>query len=460
VPFSSRASRLNGHAAVAALLLLLTLGALAQQPPMTPAPPPDIGIPAEELWLKLTSSSGRKKLDLVIADFSTAKTVPAATAATGRELQAVFTADLKFSLHFTFEEPDSGKRFAFSTDQRKPDLKGWATTGAQVLVAGEIAPRRSGTGMTLRLYDLEMERLIASKEFSFDSDWRWLAHGMADEVIKLLTGDEGVSRTRIIFSRAIDRETKELALVDYDGANLNQLTSSGGLKLYPDWAPDGGRVCYSSYGSTTLNTYCLELGSRRATLLSSRTGLNTTPAWSPDGRTVALSLSFEGQSEIYLMDPDGRNLRRLTVSPGIDVSPCWSPNGRQLAFVSDRTGSPQVYVINADGTSLRRLTFEGSYNTSPAWSPRGDLIAFVQRQPGGTNQVCVTNLLGDTYMRLTSGGNNEDPSWSPDGLHIVFASNRAGRSELYIMDWNGTNQRRITTTGGAYSPSWSPRLSR
>ena len=48
------------------LALALVLSAPAQeQPPLTPAPA--VEIPAEELWLKLTSSSGRKKLDLVIA---------------------------------------------------------------------------------------------------------------------------------------------------------------------------------------------------------------------------------------------------------------------------------------------------------------------------------------------------------------------------------------------------------
>jgi len=440
------------------LFALIAVSAGQEQPPLTPAP--DVGIPAEELWLKLTSGGGRKKLDLVVAGFTSPRGTDQKTQLQVTDVRSTFDADLRFSLHFTFEEPESGRAFKFSTDANKPDLKGWATTGAQILVTGELVPKKSGPQVQLRLYDLEMERLIAVKSYALSGSQRWLAHQMADEVIKLLTGEDGISRTRIAFSRAIGSQTKELALVDYDGAGLTQLTSSGGLKLYPDWSPDAGRLAYCSFGSSTLNIYTLDLGSRKTALLSDRKGLNTTPAWSPDGRSLAVSLSYEGQSEIYVMDPSGRNLRRLTVSPGIDISPSWSPSGRQLAFVSDRTGTPQVYVMNADGTDLRRLTFEGSYNTSPAWSPRGDLIAFVQRQPGGTNQVCVTNLTGDTYMRLTSGMNNEDPGWSPDGLHIAFSSNRTGNFELYTMDWTGANQKRITNAGGAYSPAWSPRLRR
>ena len=426
-----------------------------EQPPLTPAPA--VEIPAEELWLKLTSSSGRKKLALTVADFHSP---PSTSDPRLRDVRTVFVADLKFSLHFTFEEPDSGGAFNFVTDEKKLDFKGWGTTGASILICGDLVAKRSGPHVQLRMYDLDVNRLIATKSYPLTEGWRWLAHTMADEVIRLLTPDDGVSRTRIVFSRAIDRETKELGVADYDGAGMEQLTSSGGLKLFPDWAPSGAALAFCTYGSRTLDIHTYSIGSSRSRAISERTGLNTTPAWSPDGRTIAASLGFEGNQEIYLMDPNGKNLRRLTDSKGIDISPSWSPNGRQIAFVSDRTGSPQIYVMNADGTDVQRLTFEGSYNTSPAWSPQGDLIAFVQRQPGGTNQICVTNLTGDTYMRLTSGMNNEDPCWSPDGLHLAFSSNRSGSYEICTMDWTGAHQHRITDVKGAYSPTWSPRLNR
>jgi len=340
-----------------ALVLVLSAQAQDQQPPLTPAPA--VEIPAEELWLKLTSSSGRKKLDLVIADFKTPAGTDEKTAARLRDIRSVFIADLKFSLQFAFEEPDSGRAFSFVTDEKKIDLKGWGTTGAQILVCGDLVTKKSGQQVQLRMYDLDVNRLIATKPYPLSEQWRWLAHQMADEIVKLLTPDDGISRTRIAFSRALGRETKELCVVDYDGAGLNQLTSSGGLKLYPDWAPSGAALAYCTYGERTLDIKILNLGSDRSSLISDRTGLNATPAWSPDGRTIVASLGFEGQNEIYLMDPNGKNLRRLTNSKGIDISPSWSPTGRQIAFVSDRTGTPQVYVMNADGTDLQRLTFEG-----------------------------------------------------------------------------------------------------
>lgn len=436
-------------------ITVLTLSALAQQDSQ-PAPI----VSADELWLKLSLSGSRRLLCLVTAPFNVPTGTPAPVDSNVRLIETVFANDLAFSLHFTFARPDTGSHFRFSTDQRRPDLRGWATTGAQVLICADLLTKRSGNHLQLRLYDLASSRLIATKAYPLTLTGRWLAHQMADEVIKLLTGEDGVSCTRIAFSQALGQERKELAWVDYDGASQTLLTNSGGLKLFPDWSPRGDRIAYCSYGPASLNIYALELSSRRTSPITERPGLNTTPAYSPDGRRLAVSLSFEGQSEVYVMDVDGRHPRRLTASPGIDISPCWDPSGRQIAFVSDRSGTPQVYVMNADGTDTRRITFEGTYNTSPAWSPRGDLIAFVQRQQDGSNQICVTNILGDTYMRLTSLRNNEDPCWSPDGLHIAFASNRTGAWEIYTMDWNGANQQQVTRTGGAFSPTWSPRLSR
>uniref|UniRef100_A0A7V3V088 Tol-Pal system beta propeller repeat protein TolB n=1 Tax=candidate division WOR-3 bacterium TaxID=2052148 RepID=A0A7V3V088_UNCW3 len=438
------------------LQICLSFILLTQLPDTTERSP----ISVEELWLKLTLSGSRQRLSLVIADFTTPRGTKSDTVSLVAQLQQVFTADLRFSLYFTFEEPESGKVYNFPTDPKKPDLKGWATTGAQILICGDYVPRKGNAQLNLRLYDLASSRLIASKPYNLRPEWRWLAHQMADDVIKLLTGEDGVSCTRIAFSRALAAGNKELAVVDYDGANLEQITGSGGLKLFPDWAPDGNRIAYCAYGTSSLNCYLLDLTNRKVAVISERTGLNTTPAISPDGKTIALSLSFEGNSEIYLLDINGRNLRRLTNHPAIDISPTWSPNGRQLAFVSDRTGTPQIYIINVDGTDLHRLTFAGSYNTSPVWSPKGDLIAFVQRQPDGANQICVTNILGDSYLRLTYQGNNEEPTWSPDGLHLAFTSNRTGTWEIWTMDWNGANQRQITRTGGAFSPTWSPRLRR
>jgi Tol biopolymer transport system component len=40
-----------------------------------------------------------------------------------------------------------------------------------------------------------------------------------------------------------------------------------------------------------------------------------------------------------------------------------------------------------------------------------------------------------------------NPFYSPDGSQIAFVSDRSGRSEVWVMGSDGTNQRQLTTVG-------------
>ena len=49
-------------------------------------------------------------------------------------------------------------------------------------------------------------------------------------------------------------------------------------------------------------------------------------------------------------------------------------------------------------------------------------------------------------------------TWSPDGKQICFISDRAGQPQLYLMNADGTNQKRLTFQGNYnQEPAWSPK---
>lgn len=309
--------------------------------------------------------------------------------------------------------------------------------------------------MGMRLLDLHSRRELARRQFTGCSRrLRRLVHTLADEIVKILTGEEGSARSRIVFT-AETLKGKELFVIDYDGANLQQLTDTGSLNLNPAWDPDGSAIVYTSYANDNPDLWVYQLTTGKSEPLLQRHGLFASPAWSPDGRSLLFVSTRHGNAEIYVLLRNSGRVARLTHHPAIDASPSWSPTGRQIVFTSDRLGTPQIYIMGAEGTDVQHLPVPADYADSPAWSPRGDKIAYVARGPSGFD-IFVYDIASEESMQLTMNqGSNEDPTWSPNGYRLAFTSTRDGGRDIYSMLWDGSGVERLTVKGTCTSPSWS-----
>ena len=261
-----------------------------------------------------------------------------------------------------------------------------------------------------------------------------------------------------------DRLTSDVYVMNADGSGKARLTSDpsgeGGLA----WSPDGQKIAFARGGAGgNSEIYVMNVdGSEQRRLTSEAWGGEL--AWSPRGNKIAFVSRRDGNAEIYLMNADGSGLRRLTRNTVGDRNPVWSPDGRRIAFENNW----QVNVMNADGSRQRRLTRNGGRNFVPAWSPDGQQIAFERRLGrkkygpcngcgrASTFEIWVMNADGSGQRRLTKQG--AQPGWSPDGQEIGFMSERGGNPEIYVMNADGSQQRNLTRTRGPKESGlvWSP----
>ena len=92
-----------------------------------------------------------------------------------------------------------------------------------------------------------------------------------------------------------------------------------------------------------------------------------------------------------------------------------------------------------------------------AQAPTTAKIAFSSNRDGNW-EIYLMNPDGSQQKRLTqNSARDSSPVWSPDGEQILFVSNRDGVSDLYVMDADGKRVRRVFgKSARRMEPTWSP----
>lgn len=190
---------------------------------------------------------------------------------------------------------------------------------------------------------------------------------------------------------------------------------------------------------------------------------------------IAFRSSFLGRRSgvwpVFIVDPDGRDPAFLTGLPA--YSP-WeytysldrdrmSPGGDHFAYerkVSDHT---DLFLAPSAEGPHHQLTFVGkgaAYN--PAWSPDGRHVAFTSNQEGDDDVFVVDirdpsrpNPRTTKLTRDDDWQSDKHPSYSPDGSQIVFHSNRSGRSQIWVMNADGSDPHRVLDVDAeCWDPVW------
>jgi Tol biopolymer transport system component len=291
------------------------------------------------------------------------------------------------------------------------------------------------------------------------------------------------------------RATSQVVSIDLATGQRTEQTSGPGLKLMPQFLPDGRIGYFTKSAKDGGIGYTRGSGNFPAALRS--------PAWSPDGKQVVYekidfaprpqnqllyswnaeyeyrytdvfpSFSKDGtllitnkdvDSSIVTMNADGTNKHLVFKSAtdcgtgsaatcgaqaGVAFAPSWSPDGEWIAFgfgsflQGRRTGTARIIKVRKDGAEAQDLT-SGTTNAGfPSWSPDGKEIVF---RSWGTDNMGLRILnLQDRSTRVLTNGPDNLPYWSPDGTRILFTRKQDENFDIYTIKPDGTDLRRMTT---------------
>ena len=291
--------------------------------------------------------------NLAVSPYYPRATSDPETEATLQIFNKVLQDDLRFSGIFEIPSP-SFYPYGQAKLPQEVDFDEWdlASLEPDYLTFGNLQVYPSGVVVEAFVYDAKTREQLLGRRYTVSETGliRQVAHQIADQIVFQLSSgsSRGVSQTQIAFS-SLKGNSKEIYVMDYDGANVRTITANGGLNKFPEWAIDNSKLVFITKlpRKSRWELWVQDLSGGR-TVIPTPTSYVSSPELSPDGFQVVFSGRSLGRvdSDILISNLDGSGRRRLTNHSSIDTSPAWSPTGRQIAFVSDRSGTPQLWMMD------------------------------------------------------------------------------------------------------------------
>lgn len=428
-------------------------------------------------------SAKAKKSALAISPFVISKGVADADQIlTVKELYNQFNRNLKFSGYFTIispkafiEDPSQRKPVPHSEDPRGFRWENWKLIGADLLLFAELSFEKETLNLSISLYDIHLRKPYFIKTYSaLWNQGKMLINRISNDIVKRLSGRDGIFLTKILSIRSTEGSKKELFLMDWNGQNKQRLTWHHSVVVSPVWSPKGDHIAYTAFvfnkklKKRTATLFLMNRETKVARILFNKKGANLGADFFPSGKEILITLTQGlGFMNIFKLHLQTRQLTSLTHGPSrtINVEPSIHPKTEQVAFSSDRSGRTMIYVMNKKGGNVRQLTYAGHHNATPDWSPVKRELVFSGQSQGRFDIFLISERGGGlkrlTTLRKKNGrwANFESPSFSPDGHFLVFTSDLSGNYQLYIMNLDDLSIERITFDSHNYkSPRWSPYL--
>ncbi len=265
-------------------------------------------------WVHIGSNLGNAKIRIAAADFKLGGADPQTPS-----LKATFDSTLYNDLSNAGIFDVASKSFLPPVTPGTPqemNLSQWSAPPASVAMVafGSLSVNNGRIVVFGWLFDTSntANPQVLGKQYNeaaSDDMARTIAHRFADEIIARLGGGiNGIAETKIYFISSRSG-SKEVWVMDYDGANQHAITHLGSTALSPRISPDNARIAFGYLGhqSWAIRMFSLDLNRLVNFPAGAEGNLNQSPAWSSDGAKIAFASSRSGDPEIWVADASGGN---------------------------------------------------------------------------------------------------------------------------------------------------------
>jgi serine/threonine protein kinase/Tol biopolymer transport system component len=275
---------------------------------------------------------------------------------------------------------------------------------------------------------------------------------------------------RFAFLRALPQQGEtSLIVVNVDASAEKTLTT----RKQPDffvydglvrlaWSPDGKTIACAAGSADADGIYFNVVGVQVddgavKVLTSKRWGRVSQVAWLANDSDLVVVAQEEEVSYEQLWRVSTKSGEAHPVTNDLnrynDVS--LTSDGKSLVTVQSNRTSNIWIAPEGDARRARQIT-SGTADSSLglAWTPDGRIV--YQSDASGKSEIWIMNADGSDRKQLTRDGYNYRPAVSAAGQFIVFHSFRAGASNIWRMELDGGNPRQLTHGSRNFFPAISP----
>jgi serine/threonine protein kinase/Tol biopolymer transport system component len=236
------------------------------------------------------------------------------------------------------------------------------------------------------------------------------------------------------------------------------------------FSPDGRQFVFEKYDSTTSES-ALMIAAADGSNVRKLASLSTHEwfagggaAWSPDGTHIACGAGDDRQERQMTMAvvniSDGA-LKRFTAQRWDGISRAvWLADAGGIVFCASDNGTAaakQIWQVSYPGGEARRITHD--LNSYLDLSITADSNTLVAAQRDFTAGIWISPDADPNHAVQVTTGHNDGGgglAWTPDD-RIVYVSTASGKTEIWIMNRDGTGQKQLTNdTYLKYAPTVTP----